>query len=433
MNGTHSHAFELTWNDFSLEPAGDYVTVLGRDDDTSSWTEIVKYSGKSSRCISHRDCHYRGSCDNSTCSCHPQFLSGDCSVPKKLVVDKKFVKVELNTDKNNQGQVFSGFNVSYASVFPCLNSCSGHGQCFVGECTCDDYYQGDDCGQKIRIEHYVQALTRDTVTILSMIMVVFSLISLVLIVHLRRKAIIRAASWKFCVLILAGLVQCFITSWLLVTKPSATNHLCTLRQWFGVTGANMVVLPLLAKTWRIVKVMNGNNSLKKVVLRDKDILKGIIALGFPFIIILVVGTANGSYQYTETLDPLDPSFVGISCETGKALNILTFGYGGILLLWGVSLSSQAKNMPSQFNEASAISITITTTFLCSCFTLLLQISITKEVAAAVLIQAVGFWASAAMAWGLLFIPKFYYLHTGTGVESLSSSRVTPTVQATQIQ
>jgi tenascin len=77
-------------------------------------------------------CNNQGDClPNGTCSCDTRFTGSDCSSAAPAPTAKA-MPVEEDLDA--------------VEILPCLNDCSGHGECQDGVCLCLDGFIGTDCG-----------------------------------------------------------------------------------------------------------------------------------------------------------------------------------------------------------------------------------------------------------------------------------------------
>jgi hypothetical protein len=115
---------------------------------------------------------------------------------------------------------------------------------------------------------------------------------------------------------------------------------------------------LCAKQWKIWKVF-GNNSLKKIVVTDKDLLLIVCLVLAPTWIILVVwSSANTPDTHTEKDDDNTLHLICRDEPSTLIYIIVLVVYEGLLLLGNSCLAFRTRHMPSSYSETKLIAFAV---------------------------------------------------------------------------
>jgi len=117
---------------------------------------------------------------------------------------------------------------------------------------------------------------------------------------------------------------------------------------------------LIVKTYRIYKIFNLKK-LKIQTLTQLHLLKWLGILLTIELIIRVINEAVSPFTLTAAATPADADWTYYTYCYSKYRNyflVLSFGYKGILLLFGIFLAFQVKDVEKNFNESKLLGVTI---------------------------------------------------------------------------
>lgn len=131
---------------------------LDLSQDILNGAQCGQYTSGNGACSSDGDCNTPfGVCRNGRCQCGSGYACAHCDQPKQYLIAGQRTcpcdKVSCSGHGNchNGNCICSdGFAGAYCDFDPCEGiTCSGHGSCSrsTGKCTCDEGFNGDDCGK----------------------------------------------------------------------------------------------------------------------------------------------------------------------------------------------------------------------------------------------------------------------------------------------
>lgn len=125
---------------------------------------------------------------------------------------------------------------------------------------------------------------------------------LFMIVQMRKNVIIRASSIKFCVVMLLSALTLLSVLYLLAV-PETTDAVCQARQIVGHTAFCSLFSAMLAKSWRVQRLMGASRTLKKLTIKDQELFRvvfGVLVVVLTVLIIWIVKDGPRSvYVYDQ--------------------------------------------------------------------------------------------------------------------------------------
>eukprot|EP01130_Rhizamoeba_saxonica_P005506 TRINITY_DN2196_c0_g2_i1.p1 TRINITY_DN2196_c0_g2~~TRINITY_DN2196_c0_g2_i1.p1 ORF type:complete len:663 (-),score=114.13 TRINITY_DN2196_c0_g2_i1:345-2174(-) len=222
----------------------------------------------------------------------------------------------------------------------------------------------------------------------------------------------KHSSPVFCGLILLG-VLCLCTS-ILLDSGEPTNLKCSLRLWMLGIGFVLCFVPLLAKNYRIARLMDMT-SMKIFKIKDSDVLLKYI---LPPLLVMILILSLWHY-----LDPLivvysssvslqmDEQYKYCYSEKGSLVfPIIAIAYLGLMLLPGVFISYNTKSIKRQeLKESRGIALTIYNTTFVTIISVGLAFLIDYSPLKMYMIVNLSIWWVCICVLVTIFVPKMIYL------------------------
>lgn len=169
----------------------------------------------------------------------------------------------------------------------------------------------------------------------------------------REHPAIKATSYIFTSLMIAGTAICVGYVFLLIGAPSVAT--CGARTWILPLGFSLIFGSILVRQFRLYRIFK---SLFAVKLPDSVMLgylSGIVGVN---VVILIAAAATGNIQPT-TLQ-LDTKSIAYDCISNSAstINIILYVYNAFLLLIGAILAYINRSVHSSFNESAPLGMTV---------------------------------------------------------------------------
>ena len=198
-------------------------------------------------------------------------------------------------------------------------------------------------------------------SVLSSILLAATLMLIIIIWLYRKERPIKAASPLFCELILIGIALCCVS--IIVSTVSPSYFLCNLRVWCLTFGFSLIIVNLLAKTYRIFKIFS-NRRPSSSTIKDKHlfIFSGCIVI-FDMAILCVFTFTNFAYEPRVIESSRTPyvSFV-VCAHSNDTFSNIIYTFLIVTLIFSVFflaiLAFLTRKVDSKFNESFHIAITV---------------------------------------------------------------------------
>ena len=174
-----------------------------------------------------------------------------------------------------------------------------------------------------------------------------------------KHAIIKASSRELSIILLAGLLLCFIVPFLYVIKPSAA--ICGIRRFFIGFCFAVSYSALLVKTNRIHRIFNRKSQSITKKPRFIDPLSQVI-ITFIFISIQVlIAVVWLAIEHPIVMLRRTQDSNELVCGVNPIIGfIASFVYNFFLLVFSTYFAFRTRKVPENFNEAKFINVTLYT-------------------------------------------------------------------------
>lgn len=217
------------------------------------------------------------------------------------------------------------------------------------------------------------ATLRDAMLGLNIIGALITVIFIAVILWFRKTVTIRAVSPPFCLLILFGALSAYAA--IFVLYPGITPNVCMAQIYLLNTSFCFIFGSLFAKVFRVTQIFRPRKRKTLRVMKIKDVMLfgGVGLIWVAEMIYTIV------WHYQSPLEPVLVLTTEYSAYTCRA-SLSTFGIANILanggfLTYGILLSFQSRKIPTVFNEAKFVAITLYNTlivgaiFILACYNL----------------------------------------------------------------
>lgn len=292
---------------------------------------------------------------------------------------------------------------------------------------------------------------RLALTVVAGVMMLFPLIVMALVIKNGKHPRIRAATFQFCVLIPFGCMVGYAAV-IVATALDKTDTTCSAFFWLTSVAWVLTFTPIIAKTWRVVKIFNTGSNLKKVLLpllylnafiafmlAIEMILLAVWQTTSPFRALYVQSSTNtftDSVAATETT--VTTLYHTCALESGSS-SAEIFLYIWIFLkifclLAAAYLSFAMRNVNNPlFNESSGMAQSIYVTLVLSFLCIILGFSFKGFKNVDLIVKAVAIFFSFTFTLISQFIPKIKDIYwPAADVMSLHMSRLPKTEGESQI-
>lgn len=224
--------------------------------------------------------------------------------------------------------------------------------------------------------------------------------SMTIVFRFSKNKLVHASSPLFLGLILAGMVVALFANYAWIGDQTLGS--CVAQKWLFYVGFAISFGSLLIKNWRLYMLFN-DSTMQIIRITNKQLLGYVGAICSPFVLLLILWSA---------IDPPIPSashHSGFWCASRSPaweyiINILAlFG-----LLCGVFIAVVTRNLPSLYNEAKFISLSIYNLLIVLVFGMALSYFLQPSIQAAASVVIASFVILLAFGgvYCLIFLPKF---------------------------
>ena len=224
----------------------------------------------------------------------------------------------------------------------------------------------------------------------------------------RAYPVFKAASPVFLLMILIGCQLTLISDFMPVASlPSSSPASCAAYSWPLSTGFTLAVASLVAKTWRIAAIFDAKR-IKVRHIPDWKLGVPVLAAVLCDVLLNAIWLGADPLLPTDFVSSSNPLVHYTSCSSTHTLlwYALTFSLKGALLLYGVILASQVRNVPSAFNESRWIGLAVYNIAFCVVVVLVMLFMLNASPGSVYLIRSLVVTWCVLLTVGLLLVPKF---------------------------
>jgi len=252
--------------------------------------------------------------------------------------------------------------------------------------------------------------------VVTIVGLLFAVLCLALLVRWRKEKVIKSASLHFSILMCVGALVGLVSNFFLLERP--TNGVCHMRAWLTGVGFVMFIGNFLVKVWRIHVIFNMK-VLVKVKIRDSKLdMYFFVLLGIQIVLLgLYSGLGNPTVQRVAHVDQYSLYDDVCVVREPNIWNLLFSIYAALLLIYGVYLAFQVRNLVSLFNEAKLLGGSIYNMIFVAvvCGPILLFLDMPPTSSA--LIRSLASFAMFTGSLAIVFVPKFCMVSTKPAKDS----------------
>lgn len=249
--------------------------------------------------------------------------------------------------------------------------------------------------------------------VVTLIGIVFACVCFGLLLKWRGEKVVKSSSLRFSILMCIGAFLGLLSNFFLIGKP--TDGVCHLRAWLMGVGFVTFIGNFLVKVWRIHVIFNAK-VLMKVKIPDSRLYFYFSCLLALQVIILGSYSGIGNPTVQRVAHLKDYSTYDTVCVANEAntWNLLIALYAGVLLLYGVYLAVQVRNLVSLFNEAKLLGGSIYNMLFVAAICGPILLFLDMPPTAAALIRGLAMFTMFTGSLAIVFVPKFCIVLSKTG-------------------
>lgn len=256
------------------------------------------------------------------------------------------------------------------------------------------------------MEHVQWSNTQSVVAIsIAIFGFICTLFAMTVFIRHNNTPVVKASTRELSYIIFVGMYMCFITTFILLTKPTMIS--CYLTRILPGLSFCMIYAALVTKTNRIARILAG--SKKRIITKKPRFMSGMAQV---VITLLLICIEVGIIVFMLLWEPADWNYhypalnrVVLACNTTALGVIAPLGFDFFLIAMCTLYAVKTRNVPENFNEAKFIGFTMYTT--CVIWIAFVPIyfgSDTKGIAMCLCVSL-----SAIVTLTLLFLPKIYII------------------------
>lgn len=208
----------------------------------------------------------------------------------------------------------------------------------------------------------------------------------------------------FVTVLLVGAAVAYSALFTLVEQPPS-DAACVAFPWLAGIGFVLLFACLFAKTFRIWRLLT-QNSLKATLISNQQLFAWIAGLFLVEVIYLAVWTGVDTPEYKLERDDDDQEQYDV-CDTDDGWWIGWVAMKIAYIALGSLLSIFTRKLPDEFNDASAIGISMWTLFLIGIMAVGVGFGLQDTPTAIALVQAMAIFVGITATLVLLFGPVLY--------------------------
>ncbi|KAF9920195.1 hypothetical protein FBU30_009996 [Linnemannia zychae] len=195
--------------------------------------------------------------------------------------------------------------------------------------------------------------------------ILFSLLTMGIVIVYRNSQIIKASSPLFCCLELAGFILLYFSTIIGLDIPN--KFMCIARPLTLNVGFVIVVSNIVAKNFRVYRIFH-NIYVTKRVIRDSHLLKIVGTLMSVNLIIMTIWFVRTPPKLQQVIMTDFTTYWDCNSQTGESSPyfILLFIYNVSLLLIATYLAYRNRNVAANYNECREIAFVVYNILLSGC-------------------------------------------------------------------
>lgn len=344
--------------------------------------------------------------------------NGNINCDSQVDFVKKIARSDLETEFPNAFHFLKQLQVrkaDYNFMFDVLNS-NAEGNHFQAACALAREMRFNRSEQ---FSAMIQPSLEDSLSTANPIaaaLVVFALLGLcssvalagVFVKFRNSKTIVRRSGVYYMTLQVMGLS--FISLGSVISFIELSVAACAAKDWLLLLGYTLTFATLFSKNWRIYRLFQASQNLKKASITNKDLIPLVGALVGVTFVLMCIMEGMRAQKLKRDRAPDNFAVTNVTCQhMSNPGEILLAIYIILLTVWGLYLAVRNINLQGEFNESRSTALAVYTLAICMVVILLFNTLLHNDPLNLVLVLA-GIEAFAAWAiLVILFAPALWYL------------------------
>ncbi|KAG0241115.1 hypothetical protein BGX31_001422 [Mortierella sp. GBA43] len=240
--------------------------------------------------------------------------------------------------------------------------------------------------------------------------ILFSVVTMVVVVIYRDAKVIKASSPLFCCLELCGFILLYTSTILGVDIP--TRYSCMARPLTLDIGFVLVVSNIVAKNFRVYRIFH-NIYVAKRVIKDTHLLKIVGSFLFGNLIIMITWFFMAPPTIEQIMMPDFKAYWACSDSNKSSTPFfaLVYVYNGIILLIATYLAYKNRNVAANYNECRQIAFVVYNILLSGCLAVPTIFLPHDQFLTKFILSSVVILFGTTFSLMFLFLPKLWELFT----------------------
>ncbi|KAF9433867.1 hypothetical protein BGZ76_008875 [Entomortierella beljakovae] len=240
--------------------------------------------------------------------------------------------------------------------------------------------------------------------------ILFSLVTMLIVIIYRKAPVIKASSPLFCCLELIGFILLYIYTIMALDIP--TDYVCMARPFVLNVGFLLVVSNIVAKNFRIYRIFH-NIYVTKRVIKDSHLLRIVGTIMFGNLLVMAIWYINTPPTLQRVVRP---NFnLQWTCNNAGGSSTpyfaIMFVYDGLLLLFATYLAYMNRNVASNYNECRQIAFVVYNILLSGCLAIPTVFLPEDQFLTKFFLSTVVILFGTTVSLMFLFLPKLWALYT----------------------
>jgi hypothetical protein len=248
---------------------------------------------------------------------------------------------------------------------------------------------------------------------LVMLAILVVILGFILIQIHAETRVIKGSSVLFCNLIFLGVLIAFIGIGIETLYDRSQAYACILVPSLLALSFDITFGSLFAKTWRLVKIFNNAEHLKRSTITNTQVFLPVFALILFDLLIVTFWAGLDLPQVAVELDPIRAYTIVQRCD----MKFKTVWFALLIvpklgvLIYGMQISYQVRNIDKRFRESKPIAVSLIALFLCGAITIPILLLVWQQIDAAQILLTIGVTLALISVVLVLFLPKFWRIYT----------------------
>ncbi|KAG0360799.1 hypothetical protein BG005_009879 [Podila minutissima] len=240
--------------------------------------------------------------------------------------------------------------------------------------------------------------------------VLFSLLTMLIVIVYKNAQVIKASSPLFCCLELLGFI--FLYMFTVMGLDIPTNGLCMARPFALNVGFVLVVGNIVAKNFRVYRIFH-NIYVTKRVIRDAHLLKIVGTILSGNLIIMAVWFIKEPPRLQQITMPDFTTYWTCDNQRGTSTPffVVLFVYNATLLLIATFLAYKNRNVAANYNECRQIAFVVYNILLSGCLAMPTVFLPDEQFLTKFILSTVVILFGTTFSLMFLFLPKLWELFT----------------------